>query len=96
MYKLRSTLLHAVTQYDRKQSTKRHYNIYALPQYLGRVQDVITDIDAGAEPIAAISAGFSGPLQSFILKSVRKSHPELAAVPVPEKSSITYRPVSSL
>ena len=32
-------LVHAVTEYDRKQSTKRGYNPYALGQYLQRIQE---------------------------------------------------------
>jgi hypothetical protein len=61
-------LAHAVTAYDRKQSTRKHYNVYALAIYLGRAEDVAGRIAAGATPRDAITDGFCGPLQTFILK----------------------------
>ena len=74
---IRQTLNHAVTEFDRKQEARAaknpraYYNAYALPQYLGRVADVCDDIDAGADPVAAIMRGFTpGPLRTACLKSV--------------------------
>lgn len=61
-------LAHAVTAYDRKQSTRPHYNANALGIYLGRAEDVAAAIAAGASPRDAICDGFCGPLQTFILK----------------------------
>ena len=73
----RQILNHAVTEFDRKQEAKAaknkraYYNVYALPQYLGRVADVCDDIDAGADPVAAIMRGFTpGPLRTACLKAV--------------------------
>lgn len=73
----RQTLNHAVTEFDRKQEAKAaknpraYHNAYALPQYLGRVADVCDDIEAGADPVAAIMRGFTpGPLRTACLKSV--------------------------
>lgn len=77
MATLEQTLAHAVTAYDRRQSSKRCYNVYALGQYLIRVDEVCADIARGAEPIAAIQAGFHGPLLATILKTVAKAHPNL-------------------
>jgi len=34
---IHSALVHAVTEYDRRESKKRYYNHYALGQYLARV-----------------------------------------------------------
>lgn len=33
-----AAVAHALTRYDRKMSTRKYYNIYALPAYLGGVQ----------------------------------------------------------
>ena len=77
---LRRALAHAVTEYDRKQAAKAernpraYYNAYALPQYLGRVADVVADTEAGATPEAAIIAGFTpGPLRNACLKAIGAS-----------------------
>lgn len=63
-------LIHAVTEYDRKQSRKPGYNRYALPQYLERVDLICKDINAGADASHAIKAGFSGRLADACLKSL--------------------------
>lgn len=77
MTDIRSKLNHAVTAYDRKQeeraarSKRGYYNAYALAQYLTRIDDIMADIAAGAEPAAAIIAGFSaGPLRDACLKAI--------------------------
>jgi hypothetical protein len=74
---LKNTLCHAVTRYDRKQADKAArnpraaYNVYALAQYLARVDDVMSDIESGATPDAAIIAGFTpGPLRNACLKAI--------------------------
>jgi hypothetical protein len=91
---LRTTLVHAVTAYDRKQSAKRCYNVYALAQYLTRVDDVLADIEAGANPFDAINAGFCGPLLSYVTKAVAKAHPEIAPATKPKaEGGWTYQPV---
>ena len=75
---IKQTLIHAVTAYDRKQANKRGYNVYALGQYLARVDEVLADIDAGANTFDAINAGFCGPLLAHVIKTVEKAHPDLA------------------
>lgn len=77
MLNTRQLLIHAVTEFDRKQEAKAaknkraYYNVYALPQYLGRVADVCEDIDAGTNPAAAIARGFTpGPLRNACLKAI--------------------------
>jgi hypothetical protein len=74
---IRRALNHAVTEFDRKSEAKaaknpRHYhNAYALPQYLGRVSDIMRDIEAGASTVDAIVAGFTpGPLRNACLKAI--------------------------
>ena len=90
----------AVTAFDRRQEEKAsrnpraYYNAYALPQYLGRVADVVADVEAGATPEAAIIAGFTpGPLRNACLKAIgakasnQDAHGSLLGLPV-------YRPAS--
>lgn len=64
------TLVHAVTEYDRKESTKRYYNIHALAIYIGRVNDVEADIESGVPLRAALLRGFNGRLLDAVLKAV--------------------------
>lgn len=98
---IRRALNHAVTEFDRKQEAKAarnpraYHNAYALPQYLGRVADVMADIEAGAEPSAAIVAGFTpGPLRNACLKTIghkadnREASGNYLGMPV-------YQPVSA-
>jgi hypothetical protein len=51
---IRHKLIHAVTEYDRKQSTRRGYNHYALAHYIAAVDDIANDIAAGEAPLVAI------------------------------------------
>lgn len=63
-------LVHALTEYDRKQSTKRGYNRHALGIYFQRIDEVCADIENGAEPRAAIMAGFSGRVADACLRAL--------------------------
>jgi len=67
---LHARLVNAVTTYDRQQSTKRHWNHYALPQYLARVAEVVADVENGATPRAAIMAGFNDRLRDHCLRAI--------------------------
>jgi hypothetical protein len=67
---LEQILSHAVTEYDRKQSTKRGYNPYALGIYFERVEEVLKDIAAGASPREAVIAGFNDRLRDHILRAM--------------------------
>lgn len=67
---IRFKLAQAVTTYDRKQATRKHYNRYALGQYLTRVAEVREDIERGATPRAAVLAGFTGPLLTACLRAI--------------------------
>ena len=71
--KLRFQLITAVTDYDRKESTKPSYNIYALPQYFARVDDILSDIEAGADLRTSIFSGFVGTLRNFVLRKLKMS-----------------------
>jgi hypothetical protein len=90
----RDKLVHAVTAFDRRRMRRADYNIYALAQYLGRVDDIMRDITAGAAVDAAICAGFTpGPLRNACLKACGcaasnvESHGSYLGLPV-------YRPVA--
>lgn len=72
---IRQTLVSAVTQYDTKQSKKKHYNLYALGHYLSRVDDIMKDIEAGADVREAVTAGFTGALLNTCLKSLKLQKP---------------------
>jgi hypothetical protein len=67
---IHSALVHAVTEYDRKESTKKYYNHYALGQYLIRIEQVEEDIASGTAVRAALLAGFNGRLLDHVLKAV--------------------------
>jgi hypothetical protein len=67
---VRAALVHAATRYDERQSKGKRYNVYALAQYLTRIDDVCADIERGATPRDAIVAGFTGPLLNAMLKAV--------------------------
>lgn len=66
---IKAKLVHAVTAYDRRQSTKKHYNHNALPQYFARIDEIIADVEAGADPRKAIIAGFLDRLQDSCLRA---------------------------
>jgi len=70
MNTVKAKLLHAVTEYDRRESKKPSYNRYALPQYLARIAEIDADIQRGADVRRAIVAGFSGRLADRCLKAV--------------------------
>lgn len=89
---LRAKLVSALTQYDVRQAAKPGYNPHALAQYLARIDDVIADIEAGADVRAAIVAGFSGRLATAALKAAG-----LGAITRNEAwaGKMTYRPAKA-
>jgi len=66
---LKETLIHAVTRYDEKQSARKGYNIYALPQYLAAVDRTVADYEAGATVPEAIRRQFIDRLRDHVLKA---------------------------
>ena len=70
---IHSALVHAATAYDRRRENKPGYNIYALSQYLGRIEEVEADIAAGATVRAALIAAFSDRLLDALLTAVGES-----------------------
>lgn len=67
---MKQKLVHAFTEYDRKQSTRRGYNPFALGQYFLRIDEICADIDRGAKPREAILAGFTGRLADVALRAI--------------------------
>jgi hypothetical protein len=84
---IKNRLALAATAYDRKQSTRRHYNPYALGQYLMRIEEVIDDIDRGTPIDHALAAGFTGRLLSHLARAA-------GVAPGAEPGGMVYRPVS--
>jgi hypothetical protein len=63
-------LVHALTDHDRKQQNKPHYNMYALPQYLHAATEISDKITGGMPPDEAIDAHLSGRLRDVARKAV--------------------------
>jgi len=63
-------LLHAVADYDRKQSTEPGYNVYALSLYLGAIDRAERRIEEGQSLRQALVASFTGRLLTVVLKAV--------------------------
>lgn len=93
--KLKTKLISAATKYDELQAKRAaknpraNHNPFALGIYFGRIDDIERDIDAGAEPAAAISAGFSGTLRNAILKGAGFEKNEI------ENGGWVYKPVKA-
>lgn len=88
----RDRLIHVLTDYDRKQSTRKHYNRHALGIYFQRVDDICADIAAGADPRAAIVAGFTGSLLSAVLRGMKLEKPTDSEWK--GEGSVCYNPVA--
>jgi hypothetical protein len=63
-------LFNAVTEYDRKQSTKKFYNPYALAHYSRALAHVRAHVAAGADLRTAILNCFLGRLADVCLKAL--------------------------
>ncbi len=69
---LRRSMAHAVTVWDRKQSTKRGYNVYALGQYFTAIEEVCKDLEHNPNQLTreAIARQFNDRLRDHILRSL--------------------------
>lgn len=88
---MRDKLLHAVIEWDRKQSTKKFYNPHGLGIMFKMVDMVSADIEAGADPRKAIIAGFNGRLLDHVLRSVGLP---TASKEEHQSGSLTYQPLT--
>ena len=71
--RIRDKLISAATAFDRKQSTKRGHNPYALAIYFERIDLVCKEIDGGKPIRQALLDGFNDRLLDHLLKSVGES-----------------------
>lgn len=67
---IHTALVHAATAYDRRREGKPGHNVYALAQYLKRIDEVERDIAKGATVRRALIAAFSDRLLDAMLKAV--------------------------
>jgi hypothetical protein len=91
---LASQLANAVTTFDRKQSTKRGYNRYALGQYLQRVDEIVADVAAGATPRQAVMVAFSGRLRDAALRGIGEPKATAEEDAAAERGAWYYVPAS--
>jgi hypothetical protein len=66
----RLRLSHVLTTYDRKQSTKRGFNPYALAQYFMALDTCAEMVAEGKTWPQAISAVFTDRIEALLLKAV--------------------------
>jgi hypothetical protein len=66
---LHSKLVSAAVEFDRKQSTKRGYNIYALPQYLQAIESAEECIAKGADVREVLCGHFNDRLLNAMIKA---------------------------
>ncbi len=67
---LNHKLTHAVTEYDRKQSKRKGYNMYALSHYLGACQEIAKEVDTGVNIRKACVEHLTGRLLDVVLKAI--------------------------
>lgn len=67
---IRAALVQAITRWDRQQSTRRGYNVYALGLYLIRLDEVMAEIEAGRAPVEAVTEGFNDRLRDRLLSAI--------------------------
>ena len=70
MVSLHAKLVMILTEYDRRQSTRKNYNKYALGQYFRAIENVEDAIMAGKSLEDALPEGFCGPLLRYIAKKL--------------------------
>ena len=74
---LKSRLESALIRHDRlnaeraARSKHGYHNPHALALYLQRLDDVIAEIDAGADPVKAIESGFNDKVRTVCLKALQ-------------------------
>jgi hypothetical protein len=71
LQQIKFALIHAAVRFDAKESKKRHYEAWALPQYLARINQICADIQKGAQVRAAVIAAFTGRLRSDCLRVLK-------------------------
>ena len=67
---IRTRIVSALTDYDRKQSTRRGYNHYALAMYLGALQDAAEMVGKGKTWPVALDAVFNDRVLAVAIKAI--------------------------
>lgn len=67
---IKDRLIHAATEYDRKQSTKRGYNPFALGQYFAAIDETMSEVEKGISVQAALANHFNDRLLTALVKVV--------------------------
>ena len=65
-----SRLVHALTEWDIRQSKTKHYNRWALGQYFQALDNVKEAMAQGANLADALMKGFNGALLRYLAKKV--------------------------
>ena len=66
----RYKLINAVTAYDRRQSTRKGYNRFALGMYMGSVNRIVEEVNAGESLRVAATHNFCGRLLDVVLRAI--------------------------
>lgn len=67
--RIRPKIVHALTQYDIKQSTRKGYNRYAMAQYFAALDEALQNIINGDQlPEDAFRDVFNEPLLTIVWK----------------------------
>jgi len=66
----RLKMVNAVTEFDRKQSTKKGYSPYALAQYFQAIERIAEDMANGFCVLDAIERNFIGRLAEIVKKTI--------------------------
>lgn len=91
---IKAKLVHALTDYDSKQSKKRGYNPHALGIYFQRIDEVCTDVENGQLARAALLNGFSDRLLDVCLVAIGEpkfTADEATAAPVAYQPFVSSR-----
>ena len=67
---VRDRVVHALTAYDRKQSTRRGYNMHALSLYFMALDNAAELVSKGQTWPTALSEVFEGPVLKATLKAL--------------------------
>ncbi len=66
---LRDQLQHTLIEYDRKESRKQGYNVYALALYLEALDSAMEYIEQGKDVRKVLTGHFNGRLCNALLKT---------------------------
>lgn len=71
LFKLRKTLVSALTEYDRKQSKRKHYNPNALALYFAALDEAWEYYETNGDIVKALEMYFCGRVLDVVLKAVK-------------------------